>query len=314
MSGLESYANGTKDTYRGHVWRRIAERLPRVRQHMGPAARRHLASQAVVLYLVGPDDFDRQRALKHGFQNHNLIAVDIEKERIEKVRQDGGVGVCGNLSDILAMWPSDLPVSVVLADFQCGLNNSMFHFHDALFKTAGLASGSVISVNILRGRDEVSNDFRSAAADVTKLVASYGVGSSKSNEKHRGVFFMTKLTWTIGLALHQAIKDAGLSHDTSLRRHVERHILKLIGTPSYYCYESSGQFFDSVSFNWFADNRKAVSGLREKANNFTDWKAKREQISEASKRVRFDYKSYVARLAQMKQDRNRLMRQPALAS
>ena len=156
------YSCRAKDQWRHWVWNRISERIPKV--NMATGERR---SQATVLYLVGPDDHDRELAISKGFADLNVIAVDIDRKCVAAVRQKKHLGICGRLEDLLTMWPADWPIDAVLADFTCGLDRkTMMGFMASLFVSRGLRMGrTVLAVNIQRGRDPDSNSLWDAVAE-----------------------------------------------------------------------------------------------------------------------------------------------------
>jgi hypothetical protein len=164
MIGLDNYESSTKDTWRGWQWNRIVERLLGFR-NLGPAGKRMLLRNKTVLYLVGPHDKDRSKALKHGFDNHNLIAVDIAQARVNLVRKAGGLAIKGSLHQILAHWPEDWPIDAVIADFCGGMTRSAGLLHSALVACKGARNGTVVSINLMRGRDAFSNELRSEIAN-----------------------------------------------------------------------------------------------------------------------------------------------------
>lgn len=128
--GLDSYDSGVKKTWRGWLHNRIEDLL------MAPH------SEATVLYLCGPDDFDREYAIARGFKNHNLIAVDLNEDNVRRVRKNGGLAICHDLTEVVASWPKDWPIDVVIADFCAGLNADTSRFAIAL--TMALATAGRI--------------------------------------------------------------------------------------------------------------------------------------------------------------------------
>lgn len=148
----EFYDSPAKATWRGWVWNRIAERIPKVHRR-----------DSLILYLVGPDDRDREVATSKGFRDINLIAVDLEPDFINSVRNKGNQGIIGRLEDILAAWPIDMPIAAVLADFTCGLSEVIDVFTYSLVLSRGIMMGkTVVVVNMQRGRDPHSNPVRQA--------------------------------------------------------------------------------------------------------------------------------------------------------
>ena len=70
----------------------------------------------------------------------------------------------------------------------------------------------------------------------------------------------------------------------------------------FYSYTSSANSrklkFDSVVMNWFTG--RGVNQTRASRRNLQSYEKKRSLITEAGRRVRFDYQSIVAKLAQLK--------------
>ena len=88
---MPDYTRKPKEEWRRWVWNRVTERIPKVARD---GSRR---ADATVLYLVGPNDLDREVALSKGFRGFNVIAVDIDEECIVKVRKAHNLGICGRL-------------------------------------------------------------------------------------------------------------------------------------------------------------------------------------------------------------------------
>jgi hypothetical protein len=155
-----NYGSPSKQTWRGWIWNRITERIPKL-----------LRKDAIILYLVGPDDLDREVALKKGFRNHNLIAVDIDLECVERVRKSGNLAIQGRIEDILVAWPDDWPIAAVLADFTCGLDKTLIAFQSSLLICRSIDYGhTVIGVNLQRGRDPASNPMRQGLRDAIDAI------------------------------------------------------------------------------------------------------------------------------------------------
>lgn len=191
-----SFISDCKSNWRGWVWNRIIERIPTLD-----------CRYATGLYLVGPDDLDREAALKKGLRNHNLIAVDKDINHIRNVRAAGNLGIQGRLQDILVVWPQDWPITFVNADMCCGLDDNMRIFTAALIICRGfIPAETVIAVNLQRGRDPASNPLRSGikqsyfSRGMTREEFQRKVKRSDErlmdivlDEKHRGKQFFNRL-------------------------------------------------------------------------------------------------------------------------
>ena len=183
--GLDSYDNTQKHGWRNWAWNRVVERLPefigRVSfnvKRMSNIDRRVLEAKTV-LYLSGPDDFDRQVALRLGFRNENIIAVDTDPGNIAMVRRNGGIGIVGKLDEVIMAWRSDWPVDAVIADLCCGLSLESLMLIRSMLASIAVPQSAVVAVNLQRGRDAASNQFRSEV----------DAASPEGLEKHRGRAF-----------------------------------------------------------------------------------------------------------------------------
>ncbi len=266
MVGLESYANGTKQTWRGWQWNRIAERIPKDKR-----------ATATCVYLIGPDDFDRHHALRAGFRNRNIIGVDVDVSNVNRVKRSGGVAIDGVLSDLVAMWPSDLPLDVIAADFTCGFGDAAVDFALAAECSAAVHRQSVFSVNLQRGRDPSSNFvrtdvvFRCALTNVEKVYREPGFshfamrpfyGDEKLAEpiKHRG--FQWQYMVSFSAALNARVTNRGRLKFSEWAK-VVAHMRPIFG--SYKSKTSRGCLvFDTVVSTWPSNSILKVGsrGLR----------------------------------------------------
>lgn len=236
MKGLDSYQNGTKETWRGWQWNQIVNRLCGCRE-LGPASTRNELRDKVVLYLVGPNDIDRQVAIKKGFRNENLIAVDFDRSRVDAVRKDGGFAVCGNLTHIAATWPASKPVDAVIADFCCGLTEEVGKFVEALVAHGMLKDNGALSMNLLRGRDSINDEVRMVAG--------------RPGLKHRGDWAALLVASEIfkqkfdNKPVPEGAKAGDIERLKSLMEQYRKGIYNWL-LPSFYSYRSGVQLFDSV--------------------------------------------------------------------
>ena len=160
MKGINGYYSGTKETWRGWKWNSIAHVALEYDDRIPPSERARRLSQKTVLYLVGPEDFDRKKAMAKGFANHNLIAIDLVQERVDEVRRNGGLAIRGSLQTVLLNWPSDWLIDVVDGDFCSGLVNDIGELPFCLHGCRGMHEKTVVSLNLMRGRDAHSNITR----------------------------------------------------------------------------------------------------------------------------------------------------------
>lgn len=262
MKGAAEYIDASKDTWRGWKWNAIAHAALQFNDRLPPAERARRLSQKTVLYLVGPEDHDRRKALAKGFANHNLIAVDICQERIDEVRAVGGLGICGSLQNILLSWPQDWPVDVVDADFCGGLVNDIGELPFCFNLCRGAYAETVVSMNLLRGRDPHSNSTRENVRNTTDWLAR---ALSKSGAdiggvdlaKHRGVNWLTHLANCWGqvrdcaAGVDSAFDEKGRKGVLISERELSDWICN-VWNPQLGSYRSktSGQVFDSVVHRW----------------------------------------------------------------
>ncbi len=197
MVGLASYDNATKQSWRCWAWNRICERLWAIKRpgarmpKRDSAAFREVAKDATVLYLVGPNDRDRSEAIKRGFRNANLLAVDIDSENVASVRSAGNIAITGDLATVILDWPVDWPLDVIVADLCCGLTESAYDVMRAIIAHRG-APGEVrrlvCAVNLQRGRDSASNNARETFRLHNASCSLCGLNADDA-KKHRGAMF-----------------------------------------------------------------------------------------------------------------------------
>jgi hypothetical protein len=249
MQGAVAYDDPAKDAWRGWKWNAIADAATSWRR-LPPSERARQLSQKTVLYLVGPDDHDRRRALARGFANHNLIAVDLVEERVKEVRAAGGLAICGSLQQVIANWPLDWPIDVIDADFCHGFVSDVRALHDILLAQFAMSPTAVISLNMLRGRDANSNGIRDNIEEFLK--ASGTSLKHPQNMKHRG------MNWIFSWLMYVSRMQTYLLNDCQPLIHNGQHYLALCMdcireqwascNPRFNSYKSktSGQVFDSV--------------------------------------------------------------------
>lgn len=155
MTGIESYDNKTKDNVRRWQMNQVAEFV------RGNGTRKTMKS-ATMLYLCGPEDFDRPLAIERGFRNENVIAVDLSGGNVANIRKDGRLAIKCNLIDLLLQWPEDWPIKAIVADLCCGLDNTAMALAAALFRSKAVRAAKycAFAINLQRGRDQSSNNVR----------------------------------------------------------------------------------------------------------------------------------------------------------
>lgn len=175
MSGAEmNYKFGNKNNWRRTVWNRIRERL-----EVPPR-------EAVVLYLAGEKDLDREVAVRHGFRMQNLIAIESDDDVAKQLRADGVLTVNDDLHRVLASWPKRKSVDVVVADLCCGLTRStMSSFFTCLGHRA--FNRATVMFNLLRGRESEEG----AKELLSRL--QLALAQETSEFKHRGLMLVRLL-------------------------------------------------------------------------------------------------------------------------
>jgi hypothetical protein len=181
------YSSLPKFHWRNWMWNRLRERIKCHRKR----------KDSTILYLVGPDDYDRQVAIDKGFTANNLIAVDINQDCVDSVRKNKGLAIQGDICDVIAYWPEDPPINIVCADFTCGLTDKVMElFNCAMILSRGIRFGQTqLCVNLQRGRDNESNDLRTFIRGLTPEIADFPVlANIYTDPLHRGKQFFAHFT------------------------------------------------------------------------------------------------------------------------
>lgn len=114
---------------------------------------------ALVLYLAGHQDLDREIALSKGFSPHNLIAIEKDKKVLAELRRKKRLCIHGEFTDAVRSACINHKIDVVFGDFCCGLHDA-FYLNMPFVSCHPNLSGSVFAFNFLRGRDKSSNFLR----------------------------------------------------------------------------------------------------------------------------------------------------------
>lgn len=136
-----AYKNGQKNNWGGREWNVLSKWTP---DH----------ANAVVLYLPGSEDADRKRALDRGFHPANLIAVETNAKVVRKLRAQAVTTINCSLSKVCEAWPAHTPVSILVADFQCGIEKEILDVVGA-WLTNPAFSDCALTINLQRGRDKI---------------------------------------------------------------------------------------------------------------------------------------------------------------
>lgn len=168
----KQYKFGAKNQWRRTIWNLIDDRL---RVHR---------SKAIVLYLAGEADLDREILIRKGFDSRNLIAVERNVDVVASLRARGILTIQGDFFGVVKAWKSKLPIDVVYGDFCCGLSAEVIGNCWALPFLPALRS-SVFAFNLQRGRDATGNEVRDCRAPTLRSVMP---PDWRISEKHRGAY------------------------------------------------------------------------------------------------------------------------------
>jgi len=240
------YAFGPKKNWRRWAWNRVVERLS-----VPPA-------EALVVYLAGADDFDREVALQKGFKAHNLIAVERDKKALAALRSRGVLCIHGDFLDTLYSWPAHTNVHAVIGDLCCGLDVDLAIKIGRLSLSPALRTGLANTWNFMRGR-ELSGFNKIFDNDwaIQGLAAEAEMPKSKAREEilHRGKLLVKALAMDMSCI---RLRNAGVKMEepedvmAALNSHVDVHRQAMrslcdLTNPIFNSYRStSGQTFDSV--------------------------------------------------------------------
>lgn len=134
------YDFGQKRHWRRWVWNQIARRLQDRRE-------------GLVVYLPGPEDYDRPLALARGFPRRNLLGVERDVRVAARLRSKGVTVVEGDFYSSVDAVSLEHPVSVVFGDFCNGFNSrSLARITDWMLNTG--THRTVFAFNLLRGHDK----------------------------------------------------------------------------------------------------------------------------------------------------------------
>lgn len=116
-------------------------------------------SKQTVFYLA-EQNIDGYLLEKRGFKRCNLIPCNKNKRVVERLRSDGWNAHCGDFSLAIALWPESWPLDYIIADFTCGFELSGLQFMASLVRSKAVHKGTLITLNLMRGRDAFSNPYR----------------------------------------------------------------------------------------------------------------------------------------------------------
>lgn len=226
----KDYKFGNKNNWRRWNWNRIEERISVPKK------------EAKILYLAGENNLDMQEASRRGFNCRNMIAIERDKALAEELRSCSVTTFNGTLREAIRNWGGE-KIDVVIGDYCCGLNSDVSAQVSDNFWLPCF-SDCVFSINLLRGRETLSEEMRSHISN---------------NSKHRGQSFA-------GLV-------CGVSHFLCTKREdfisidapkITDEIIRSRGNFAYNEYRSGNLFFDSTvylnpSLNWLRMVNAALS-------------------------------------------------------
>jgi hypothetical protein len=238
QTGLDDYNFSEKRMWRKWIWNRIKDKISVV------------PSKAVGLYLIGPKNEDFKIAINKKFKRNNLIGVDISSENVEKNRNGKCISICESFQNVIGLWPESPKIDFINADFCCGLNTQIEVFLHSLLYSRGIRAGTVVAVNMQRGREQ--EDIIKRMTDFSKYIGlssifSPWVNSSNLGDmnKHRGIWFFMLILEIIRIHLEQG------NHLNCVRYLNQCH-------PVFYSYRSESRriIMDSVVLVWPFDTFK----------------------------------------------------------
>lgn len=243
------YDNGKKETWRGWAWNQIANRLGRSSLPISAG-----------IYFPGPVDRDRQLAIKKGFSDANLFAVDIDESCVKSVRSNGGIAVCGNAVMVLSDLHKRMKVDFVLFDFLGGPNAEKLIAFDLSFY---MCRASVF--NFMRGRDGIDSVYLDEEGNEKIVSCKWAMKYYRdfnfipyfdaknirgSIEKHRG--YMAAIHLVAQFIFEGTLN--GKYYSTDEEEYLLNYLLSSM-KPSLYSYLSpSGMVYDSIAINCQAIN------------------------------------------------------------
>jgi hypothetical protein len=164
MIGLDCYDAKSKEHHRRWAANRIIELLSVP------------IRDAVLLYLIGPEDVDGTVFLSKGFRANNLISVDLSAAAITRIRADGRSAINDNVLSVLANW-NDRPLDVLHLD-TCSTYSTCSQMLNNAHKGGAIDQNTVIYCNMQRGRER-------------------HFGRNRQRGEHRGMLLYKTDSWRV---------------------------------------------------------------------------------------------------------------------
>lgn len=246
MMDAVNYKNGRKNQWRRTAWNEIAKHVKNKRD-------------AVVLYLPGSTDLDRPEAIRRGFKPANLIAVERDRAVARKLRAQGVTTIVGSLNAVLASWPPDREVAVVVADLQSGYTfdvevlSTLCTVHPAL-------GNCCLLLNMQRGRDPLfvseAADKINSADEAVELAVNEALEFTKEALQDYPAGFAERLMESRKARVREEHEMSFPWFDRKSRAMVAQHLFQLMGDstvirqlPPYRSSDKS-PIFDSFIASW----------------------------------------------------------------
>jgi len=190
MTNKIDYGFGAKNNWRRRVWNTTSKMLSFKKR------------KAVCLYLANETDIDFQIATQKGFDPNNLIAVNKDKKIVENIRKKKRLAFCGDIFDAARNWPENMDIDFLHLDLCTGLQNRVLETPWNII-SGKLSPDAVICVNLQRGRDSQTNEFRDKVINEPNIKSIFG-----DVEKHRGkLFFISLISWLAHFAKIYSAKN-----------------------------------------------------------------------------------------------------------
>lgn len=241
---VKDYKYGPKNNWRRTVWNDVLRRTHGLHKHYP------------VLYLAGPQDLDREVAIAKGVPRENLIAIDKHRPNVDAVRASGNLAIQADAYAVLRSWPMTRPVAAVLLDFCCGFDVKAMGVDATSVLMRMPFRGAPVMLNLMRGRDQVSNEFRKYLGMegwFLKMLLGHPsvtfIGNLSRDEKSRAVSYTGLQALTISIKTLEAF-GVPETKWMGLMSQAINGLLALM-KPTYVSYHSGAVVFDSLVYNPF---------------------------------------------------------------